>query len=303
MAMENENGVTDVVVLKQLPVIEERLAVLRDEINAKVSAALAMECTEESVKEIKKVRASLKKEATDFEEKRKDIKRKILEPYEAFEGVYKQYIGNLYKDADSELSSRINSVEDSLKERRLDDLMDYFDECVTACGLTFEDISFVDCGVNVTLSASMKSMKETIKTAVERVRNELAAIEKDPNADEVLVEYRKCKNLSMALLTVSERHREMEEIRRRAEQNAQVQEEEAAKVAEIDAIVSERQEEDQSNEDAFSAPVVEAVDEAPKQDAKDTDLYEVTFRVRGTLQQMIAMKTFLHMNKMEYEQI
>lgn len=294
--MDEEVKVTDVVILKQLPVIEERLAVLRDEITAKVDSALSMECTEDTVKEIKKVRASLKKDATDFETKRKDIKKKILEPYEQFEAVYKQYIGNLYQDADRELAGRINQVEDSLKGEKKDELIRYFDELKEANGLADEEITLEDSGVNITLSASMKSLKDAVKAFVERVRDELSAIAKDANAEEVLVEYRKTLNLSSALLIVSERHRQIDEIKRKSDGEAKEREDEAAKVAEIDALILEEQAKDNGEDDAFAAPVVEEI-------ADTSDVYEVCFRVSGTIEQIKALKTFLVDNGFDYEQI
>ena len=293
--MDEETKVTDVVILKQLPVIEERLVVLRDEINAKVADALSLTCTEDTVKEIKKVRANLKKEAMDFEARRKDIKKQILAPYEQFEAVYKEYIGDLYKDADAELARRIGDVENSLKDEKREELYAYFAELCEANGLTEDDVAFEEIPVGITLSASMKSLKDATKQFVERVRDELAAIAKDANAEEVLIEYRKNKNLSQALLTVSERHRQMEEIRRRSEAGAE--DREAEKVAEIDAILAEKADE----EDAFGAPTVEAVETATT--AANEDVYEIAFQVRGTLSALSVLKAFLVDNGYEYEQV
>ena len=293
--MDEKTKVTDVVILKQLPVIEERLVVLRDEINAKVADALSLTCTEDTVKEIKKVRANLKKEATDFETRRKDIKKQILAPYEQFEAVYKEYIGDLYKDADAELARRIGDVENSLKDEKREELYAYFAELCEANGLTEDDVAFEEIPVGITLSASMKSLKDATKQFVERVRDELAAIAKDANAEEVLIEYRKNKNLSQALLTVSERHRKMEEIRRRSE--AGTEDRDAEKVAEIDAILAEKAD----KEDAFGEPTVEAVETATT--SPDEDVYEITFQVRGTLSALSILKAFLVDNGYEYEQV
>lgn len=299
--MDEESKVTDVVVLKQLPIIEERLAVLHDEITEKVNAALSLECTEETVKEIKKVRANLKKESTDFETRRKDIKKKILEPYEQFESVYKKYIGDLYNSADRELAAKITQVENGLKQSRIDELMDYFEECVEASGLTFDDLSFMDLGVNVTLSASMKSLKDSVKSGVERIRNELAVIAQDPNSEEVLIEYRKTHNLSQALLTVSERHRQMEGLRRKAELNASERESDADHVAQIDEILQEAEAQKQDSDDnAFSAPVVESLDAL---ETTTEDEYEVVFRVVGSIPEISALKKYLVENGYNYEQI
>ena len=183
-----------------------------------------------------------------------------------------------------------------MRSEKRDELFRYFEELKEANGLSSEDITLEDSGVNITLSASMKSLKDAVKAFVERVRDELSAIAKDANAEEVLVEYRKTLNLSSALLIVSERHRQIDEIKRKSDGEAKEREDEAAKVAEIDALIAEEQAKDNGEDDAFAAPVVEEI-------ADTSDVYEVCFRVSGTIEQIKALKTFLVDNGFDYEQI
>ena len=57
----------ELIVVKQLPVIEERLKELSTEIDEKVNTALALECTEDSYKDVKKVRTELGKQFDVFQ--------------------------------------------------------------------------------------------------------------------------------------------------------------------------------------------------------------------------------------------
>ena len=66
-----DNGL---IVVKQLPVIEQQLRQVSLEIDKKVNEAAALICTEENVKTIKDVSAALNKEAKEWEEKRKAVK-------------------------------------------------------------------------------------------------------------------------------------------------------------------------------------------------------------------------------------
>jgi hypothetical protein len=50
----------ELIIVKQLPIIEEQLKGLSEEISKKVSKAMKLAVTEETVKEVKKVRAELK---------------------------------------------------------------------------------------------------------------------------------------------------------------------------------------------------------------------------------------------------
>ena len=86
----NEN----IIVVKQLPQIEEHLQTIKEVVTTKVNDALSLVCNENTVKEIKATRADLNKDFKDFEERRKAVKKAIMTPYEAFESVYKDCISD-----------------------------------------------------------------------------------------------------------------------------------------------------------------------------------------------------------------
>ena len=67
----------NLVLIKQLPVLEEQIKVLSAEIQKKIDNALSLKCTEESKVEVKNVRADLRKTLAEYEEKRKEVKNKI----------------------------------------------------------------------------------------------------------------------------------------------------------------------------------------------------------------------------------
>ena len=49
----------DLIVVRQLPIIEDQLRTVRDTIQARVDLVLSMECTEDTYKEVKKARSEL----------------------------------------------------------------------------------------------------------------------------------------------------------------------------------------------------------------------------------------------------
>ena len=99
------------IVVKQLPIIEEKLQALSIEIDEKVENALSLVCTEETRKDIKEVRASLTKQFKELEEQRKFVKNAVLDPYNKFEEIYKKCVSDKFKFADSELKKKIDEVE------------------------------------------------------------------------------------------------------------------------------------------------------------------------------------------------
>ena len=78
-----------VIELQQLPIIVERLHSVKADIERRTAEATSLICTEETYKSVKDARAQLTKEFKEYEAQRTAIKSKILEPYNAFEQVYR----------------------------------------------------------------------------------------------------------------------------------------------------------------------------------------------------------------------
>lgn len=155
----------DLIVVRQLPVIEEQLRRISQEIEARVAAALAMDCTEATVKEVKKVRTELNKGFQDLEARRKEVKKAILTPYEAFEAVYRDCVTNVFKPADDQLKAKIDEVENGLKEQKQAEVAAYFREYRDSKDIDF--VEFERAGIVVTLTASKKSLKEQAKAFID----------------------------------------------------------------------------------------------------------------------------------------
>ena len=199
-----ENKKTDaLIVVKQLPIIEEQLKTLSTEIDDKVSTALKMVCTDDTVKDVKKLRAELNKDFKELESQRKYVKEQVLSPYQKFEEVYKTYVSDKYKEADQELKTKIDSVEDELKAKKEGEIKDYFNEYAISQKLDWLDYS--RSNINVTLTASIKSLKEQAKEFVDKVVDDLKLIDSQDEKEEITVEYYKDLNVSRAITTVKER--------------------------------------------------------------------------------------------------
>lgn len=89
----------ELIVVRQLPEIEERLRAAKDSVDKRVSDALSMVCTEETVQAVKAERAKLNQEFAILEDQRKAAKKAVLDPYERFETVYKECVSIAFKQA------------------------------------------------------------------------------------------------------------------------------------------------------------------------------------------------------------
>lgn len=281
--MEEIEKVTndDIIIVQQLPVITEKLYTVRAQIIDIVDNALALEATEDTVREIKKKRAELTKFTAAFEERRKDVKKKVLAPYEQFESVYKECITDPLKEADKVLKERIASVEDGLKEEIKEKVVAFFNEYAESLYLDF--VRFEDMQLSINLSTTLKKYRETVAAYLDGIAADVDSINSFDNKAEVMAEYKKVRNLGVAVANVNERHKAIE-----AEK---AKETTPAEVPEIAPI-------------GFSAPVVESVDDDPFIDSSlvaTADIYEMTFTVSGTIEQLKAVKKFLTENKINYK--
>lgn len=274
----------EIIKVTQLPIIVEQLNEVKAEVTAKVEQALSLVCTEDTVKDVKKVRSELNKELKDYEDRRKAVKTAIMKPYNDFEEIYKDCISNTYKKADAELKNKIDSVENELKEQKRKEVWYYFEELCEANSLDF--ITFENANINVTLSASMKSLKEQAKAFVDKIVDDLNLIDTQEHKDEILYEYKASLNVSNAITTVANRYKAIEEAKAREEERKAREQAEAEAAAKVESVV-----------EAIAPPTVEPI--APPVEEEKT--YTLKFIVRGTMPQLKALKEFLNNGGYDYE--
>lgn len=268
------------IVIKQLPIIEEQLKNLSEEIDKKVERAMKLVVSDETVKEVKKVRAELNNEFKELETQRKYVKEKILTPYNQFEETYKEYVSIKYKTADETLKNKINEVEQEQKAKKEQEVKDYYTELCYSEKLEWlcEAKYYELADINITLSASLKSLKEKANQFVERVKSDLKLIDTQEHKAEIMAEYKTKLQVASAITNVNDRFkREEEEKQRLAEMQEQKEQEQKIKqeIAEIEKPV-----------------------ETPKEETQEK-LYNMTFKVYGTLEQLKKIKTFLETMKKE----
>lgn len=273
------------VVVKQLPVIEEHLKTIKQVAEAKVADALSLACTEENLVAVKEARAALRKDFQQLEDTRKMVKDAVLAPYNDFEESYKKYVTNVFTPADAELKARIDEVETTLKDEKKAKVAAYFNEYLKSKSIDF--VTFEDTHINVTRSASDKKLKEQAKAFVDRICEDLNLIETQEHKDEILYEYKKTLNVSSAITSVVERYKALEEAKAR-EAALKEQREAQQKAAEKVEAVAE----------ALAPPTVEEPAVTP------VKRYSATFMaVADSLDKLKRLTNFMEKEGIEYEQL
>ena len=287
--MENNENL---IVVRQLPIIEEKLRQIKADVEARVGLALSMACTEETRQSVKAARAELSKEFNELEARRKEVKAAVLAPYEAFEKLYKECAADIYRAADAQLKSRIDDVENGLKQQKAERVESFFNEYRQSLGINAEYVSFASAGIRITLTASEKSLKDASRSFLDQIAGDLSIIDSQDNSEEILVEYLRDLKLSRAITTVCNRHKAIADAQERKKAAA-------AQAAVIEESVK------QVEAAAVSEPVMTppTVLDVPESAPPDPAVFSTSFKVTASLDKLRALKHFLIEGGYEYEQL
>ena len=292
----------ELITLKQPPIIiYEQIKAVGQQIEAKISE-LNLDnqlVTEDTLKSAKNTRATLRKELDDFETQRKYIKEQVNAPYEAFEKAYKEHIKVHYDKADSTLKSKIDEVLNRLLDDKRGRIKDYFTEFCAAQGIDF--LIFERLPLNITLSASDKSLKEQVAGFVGEVSKSIQLIEglSDPDKfkAEILTEYKQTLDITRAIQGAQYRRQQRE---------AELQRIEAQRVAAEQArLAAEARAKEAAPLQAPAQVINEAQPAAPVQEATqavqdyDNEVVRATFTVQGTKAQLKALKQYIISNNIQ----
>ena len=280
----------DLIVVKQLPVIEDRLDEAYQAVAERLKMMSGLVVTEDNYKELKKTRADLNKEFSELEGLRKRVKAAVEAPYKKFEaGAYKR-LADEYQRAIGEIDGNIKDVEDGLKTQRRDEVFAYWEEYRQSLGLDVGIADFKKSGLKIGLSGTMKSLKGEARARLDEIDGDLKMIDTLENADEVLAEYRERMNVTEAVRAVNERHKRIEDERARREA---MEEERRKREEHVASVVSVN--------DGWAAP---AQSVAPEEEVSDDPQILTTkylgYEVKGTLEQLKGLKGYLQEALMEY---
>lgn len=273
------------IVVKQLPVIEERLRTLKDRWERRVLDAEAMVCTEDTIQAVKSFRAEMRKEFDEVEALRKAAKQAVMEPYNRFEVVYKECVTDAFVRADMACSKKVRSVEDDTKNRCKDGLRDYFDELCAVHHLDW--LTYERAGIKVDMASAKaktpKKLREQLAAFVAGVAESVDRINTLEDAGEIMVEYQRTLDAASAICAVQDRHRRIEEQKAAQEARASIRAQEEEAVRRVEAL----------------APPV-AVEAAEKD--QNEIIPSLTFTcINATRAQLRRVREFLNMEGIKYE--
>jgi hypothetical protein len=288
--MQEENKVMDIqdyIRVESLPKIFYQL----EEIGKVVDNALVgiedMVCDEDNKKEVKKRKQEITAFKDMMEDRRKQIKSQVMAKYDEFNKKYEEEVKSKLVNAESVLTEKYTAIETQQKLDKENELREFVEQ---HCKDKKIHIDFERIGLNITLSASIKSLKEQALNAIEKVASDLKLIELEEYKDEILLEYNKSFDFVSAKMTVIDRHKQLEEIKRKQEELEKQKEEEQKIVENVEAVIEEVEEE-----------IIAPVEIETTTLEEEEERYVIMFTVRGTKSQLKELKLFLQNGGYDYD--
>lgn len=278
---------------------------LKKEITEKAEMYGSLVYTDENIKEAKADRAKLNKFIKVLEDKRKDVKKMMLEPYTQFESQVKELV-SIIGEANDNIASQVKAYTEKLREEKREKVKEIYDKAMSVEGaegiaeiLTFDRV-FKESFLNS--STTFKSIVNEIEDLRDRVRHDLEVINADTGEHQFEMKQAYLKNLDMTE-AISVKQQFEENARKKAEyeakRKAEIEERKAREEAEAQKVVQAgkqvvvEQQPEETQQEVEATKIVEAT-------VTDERKFTVSFKVYGTQKQLRELKEFLTSNNIEY---
>lgn len=242
--------------------------------------------TEDSVKEGKQDLASLRKLSTTINDKRKEMKKFCLQPYELFEKQVKE-LDSLIQNPIEKIDTQVKTFEEAKKQAKHDRLKKIFEAEKLEAELEFVDWADVFQPNWDNVTKSEKSIHEEIVERLNGIKQGLETVQsiKSDYSFELVEVYKKTYSVEAA---ITENNRLIE----LAERKAVAEAEKAAKVVEPDTVLA------QPIPEWNPEPIQNTPTETPTEKT-----YTVNFAVTGTQEQLQALGQFMRAQNIEFSRI
>ena len=281
--------------------IEWNFEELKNEITVASEEYAVSVYTDDAIKAAKADRARLNKFVEAMEGKRKELKKKVMIPYEQFEQEEKELVAIVQRAIDN-IDTQVKDYERRQREEKAAKIREFYDDNIHDIEkyLPFERV-FKSEYANA--STTMKSVKEDILEMIQKVDEGLAILNEvdSPYAGDMKEVFLRTYDIGQA---IAERNRLEAAEQKRKEYEAELAkvktEQEARRKAEAQAVMAagkkqeEKTAEPESQQTAVPVPAVEIVEES---------IHVLDFRVYATSIQLAGLKQYLKTNGIRFEPV
>lgn len=252
---------------KTTDVIEFNYEELKKELTERLTKYQTATYDDSAITLAKKDRAALNNLKAAIEERRKEIKRQCLEPYELFELKIKDIVAMIDKPI-KQIDEQVKAYEQKIKDDKKAEIEKFFNDNIDDLeGIVYLDKIFNPKWLNV--SYSMRNITNEIDNSLKKIREDLTVINGLQSEFDI-----ELQNIYINTLDLSEVLRRKAELEERKKKLAEIMQ--AQKEAPIEV----------------TTPVIEA--------PEIEQMFEVTFTVLGSREQLKALRQFMIDNKIKY---
>lgn len=274
----NNLDINDIVRIETMPKIFSQLERIGKYIDEQIKDIDKLECDEENKQEVKRRRTEINNTLKLLDDKRKEIKLTLLEPYEIFNNKYEQECKNKLLNASEILKEKIDTIEKEQKLEKENELRQFAEEHFKDKNIQ-DFVTFENIGLNITLTSSVKSLKEQVLMFCERIKGDISLLNTLTYPNEMVYEYKNNGfDLNNAISTVNQRHKEIENIKLEQEKIEDIKQEEKQIVEQVEEVIT-----------------------VPKEIIENEDIISVTFTITDTKEKILKLKNYLKENMINYE--
>ena len=275
--MNNETiDINEIMKIEQMPVVFEQLEKIGALIDEKTKDLDKLECTEENKQEVKKRRTEINSTLKILEDRRKEIKTKLLEPYDVFNAKYENECKTKLEYASGLLKGKIDYIEQQQLHEKENEIREFAEQYLISYNLK-GFIEYEDIPLNITLTASIKSLKEQVLAFIEKVDADLKLIGMEEYKEEILIEYNRTLDFVDSKTKVIERHRQLEELKKQQETKLEQEKQEEKVVEKVEEVIT------------------------PKEIIEDNEVIKVSFTITDTKEKILKLRDYLKENEINYE--
>lgn len=198
----------EMVKIEQKPLFSNSFKEISESLKERLKIADNVIVTDDTKKDVKVLKAKLNNERDTYKAEFKEFKDEYMKPLKEYESEFKEYVLKPYNDAEEKLKTQIDEIENREKEETKVLLVKIFNDLCTKHSIDF--VTFEDVGLNITLSASEKSLIDKVNAFIDTIVSDLAVIQVIENSTEILVEYKKHRDLKQAIDDVASKKRAIE---------------------------------------------------------------------------------------------
>ena len=273
---------------KSPEVIDFNFEELKEEITNKSALYKNMVYTDETIKDAKSDRALLNKFKTALEDKRKEVKKQCLEPYNQFEKQIKELVA-IIDEPVKLIGEQITEFEDREKAEKHEQIIELFNKAGFQSFVTLEQI-YDPKWLNK--SVSLKSIEEELTNTVYRIGHDVTTINSlKEYSFEALEHYKKTLDLAGA---IAEGQRLADIQKRKLEHEAEVKAREE---------LAKKQAEEKAKAEANLHKELEEVAEEEPQQAVEIKRQWIKFVALLSKDDALALKEFCDKRGIEIKSV